>query len=540
MTKPHTTPSSCHDLSAQHKHPKPQGLPVGLPDDSYDTMDFSKLEQLFEPHKVAQGHGPHSSIPKDVFSSFSKVAANERMRLRDALRPNALQSHAVIQKQDLPLNGCWVDSAGGDGTRANDAETHSDATDGTDSATTAPTVEQPTVCMTSIAVHDPAPNAELYSAERGLDPSQFNEQCIESHSAASNFGTGNASGVELAVCHMTVSPQSNLLYDTVVCERSMWYGVFIIIQVHAWYFWYSNNVAAQPHKQIHELWLGADALNGALVDVSWVGQQPGLCKLLLCCVCLFGSWYVKQTDGELPQFQKLMQTGELTANDWEQRQSSTANELGKQQSTRSEFVLEAQRLKRLYKMFALMIRTIAWTFVMYEIVVQMLKYNQDNHFGTDVFNIARAVLFAIYVTAFSPSTIYWLYNMLRWVSIWTAVPIQISVYLAFGRQYVTLCCTLNMHLMVGHVLALPHTLLGVQACTLNIARIHIIGILHEWSAGKLAQELLWVLAWHILAFDLEMAPPLIAMTAASCAATCAKVWVARWYVWRKIIKEVPA
>ena len=86
--------------------------------------------------------------------------------------------------------------------------------------------------------------------------------------------------------------------------------------------------------------------------------------------------------------------------------------------------------------------------------------------------------------------------------------------------------------MVGHVLALPHTLLGVQACTLNIARIHIIGILHEWSAGKLAQELLWVLAWHILAFDLEMAPRLIAMTAASCAAVCAKVWVARWYVWR--------
>ena len=87
--------------------------------------------------------------------------------------------------------------------------------------------------------------------------------------------------------------------------------------------------------------------------------------------------------------------------------------------------------------------------------------------------------------------------------------------------------------MVGHVLALPHTLLGVQACTLNIARIHIIGILHEWSAAKLAQELLWVLAWYILAFDLELAPRLIAMTAASCAAVCAKVWVARWYVWRR-------
>ena len=82
----------------------------------------------------------------------------------------------------------------------------------------------------------------------------------------------------------------------------------------------------------------------------------------------------------------------------------------------------------------------------------------------------------------------------------------------------TLCCTFN---------------LAARACTLNIARIHIIGILHEWSAGKLAQELLWVLAWYILAFDLELAPRLIAMTAASCAAVCAKVWVARWYVWRR-------
>merc|ERR1712166_1665841 len=249
-------------------------------------------------------------------------------------------------------------------------------------------------------------------------------------------------------------------------------------------------------------------------------------KLLLCCVCLFGSWYVKQTDGELPQFQQMMRTGELTANDWEQRQSSTANELEKQQSTRSEeFVSEAQRLNRLHKMMFLMLRTLSWTFVVYEIVVQMLKDNQDNHFGqallstcsgstcADVFNIVRAVFFAIYVTACSPSTIYWLYNKLRWVSIWTVVPVQISVYLAFGRQYVTLCCTLNM---------------AARACTLNIARI-----LHEWSAAKQAQELLWVLAWCILAFDLELAPPLIAMTAASCTAVWAKVWVARWYVWRR-------
>ena len=166
----------------------------------------------------------------------------------------------------------------------------------------------------------------------------------------------------------------------------MWYGVFIIIQVHAWYFWYSNSVAAQPHKQIHELWLGDDALNSTLVDVSWIGQQPGLCKLLLCCACLFGSWYVKRTDGDLPQFQKLMRTGELTANEsWEQRQSFTANDWEQRQSAQSEeFVSEAQRLKRLHKMMFLLIRTLSWTLVMYEIVVQMLKDNQDNHFGMSI------------------------------------------------------------------------------------------------------------------------------------------------------------
>ena len=374
--KRRTTSSSCHDLSAQHKQPfcpksqgLPVGLPAGLPDDSYDVMDFSKLEQLFEPHKVAQGHGLHSSIPKGVFSSFSKVAANERMRLRDALGLDMLQAHAAVQKQDLPMNDWCVDSAGGDGPRANDAETYNDATDGTDSggcsATSTPTVEQPTVCMTSIAVHDPAPNAELYSAKHGLDPFEFNEQCIELYSAASNFGTGNASGVELGVCHMKVSPQSHLLYNTLVCERSMWYGVFIMGQVHAWYFWYSNSVAAQPHRQIQELWLGDDALNSTLVDASWIGQQPVLCKLLLYCACLFGSWYAKQTDGDLQHFH-------------------SENDEAQRQSTRSEFVSEAQRLTRLHKMSVLLLRTLSWTVTVYEIVVQMLKFNQDNHFGMSI------------------------------------------------------------------------------------------------------------------------------------------------------------
>ena len=78
----------------------------------------------------------------------------------------------------------------------------------------------------------------------------------------------------------------------------------------------------------------------------------------------------------------------------------------------------------------------------------------------------------------------------------------------------TLCCTLN---------------LAAQACTLNIARIHIIGILHEWSAAKQTQELTWVLAWYILASELELAPYLIAITAASSAVVCVKVWIARLY-----------
>ena len=104
--------------------------------------------------------------------------------------------------------------------------------------------------------------------------------------------------------------------------------------------------------------------------------------------------------------------------------------------------------------------------------------------------------------------------MLRWVSIWTIFPVQIFLYLAFGGQYVTLCCNVN---------------LAARACTLNIARIHIVGILHEWCAAKQAQELLWVLAWYILPLDLELAPRLIAITVASCVAVCVKVWVARLY-----------
>jgi hypothetical protein len=79
---------------------------------------------------------------------------------------------------------------------------------------------------------------------------------------------------------------------------------------------------------------------------------------------------------------------------------------------------------------------------------------------------------------------------------------------------VTLCCTFD---------------LVARACTLNIARIHILGILHEWSAAKHAQELLWVLTWYMLASELELAPLLICITTLSCVVVCVKVWVARVY-----------
>ena len=81
----------------------------------------------------------------------------------------------------------------------------------------------------------------------------------------------------------------------------------------------------------------------------------------------------------------------------------------------------------------------------------------------------------------------------------------------------TLCCNFN---------------LAARVCTLNIARIHIINIFHEWSAALQTNcnlGLLWVLAWHILKSDLELAPRFIVMTASSCVAVRVKVWVARSY-----------
>ena len=88
------------------------------------------------------------------------------------------------------------------------------------------------------------------------------------------------------------------------------------------------------------------------------------------------------------------------------------------------------------------------------------------------------------------------------------------MYIASGEQYVTMCYTMN---------------LAAKACTLNIARIHFMSIMLEWSATKYAQEVIWVLAWCILASDLELAPRLIVITASTCTMVCVKVWVARLY-----------
>ena len=70
---------------------------------------------------------------------------------------------------------------------------------------------------------------------------------------------------------------------------------------------------------------------------------------------------------------------------------------------------------------------------------------------------------------------------------------------------------------------------SARECTLNIARLHIFGILGDWSVARTAQEHIWVLACCILPFDLELAPRLIALTASSCVVVCAKVWIARLY-----------
>jgi len=336
--------------------------------------------------------------------------------------------------------------------------------------------------------------------------------------AVTQFGTTDV----LAQNQMGACDQLFGLNDSIRLgvRRKFSYFAFLVIQFHFWYgmqahYW--NNVASKGtmSQGIPELWLGNGTQNSKVVyqastdlsyplklefvpdDLSCYRQQAVALKIFLCCVCLFASAYVKRIDCYFPQI--------CSASDGEYLQPT--------QSQRS--VSEAQRLKQLQKMSVLVLRTLAWALVLFESAVQMVKFDQEGvAFGADSLNCVRAAAFAIYLTVFSPSTIYWMYDTFRWVIIWTIFPAQIFLYLTFGGQYVTLCCTLN---------------LAAQACTLNIARIHIIGILHEWSAAKQTQELTWVLAWYILASELELAPYLIAITAASSAVVCVKVWIARLY-----------
>jgi len=341
---------------------------------------------------------------------------------------------------------------------------------------------------------------------------QVPTQLQASFRSVANFGTGGGTDVQPEQSQIGVS--TNSLYESIRLgvRRNVWYGVFVLIQLH---FWYGisgmvNRVTAQPQEQIHDLWLGNSAQNStseaiyrapSLVpvtsnDILWHHRHF---KLLLCCVCLLASVYVKRIDCYLPQI--------CSVSDGECLQS-------KQSQPRS--VSKVQRIKQLQEISVLVLRTIAWAFVMFESAIQLLlKFDPEGvAFGVDPSNCARAAVYAIYLTAFSPSSIYWIYDILRWVIIWTVFPFQIFLYLGFGGQYVTLCCTFN---------------LVARACTLNIARIHILGMLHEWSAAKHTQELVWVLAFFLLASELELAPRLICITALSCAVVCVKIWVARVY-----------
>ena len=150
-------------------------------------------------------------------------------------------------------------------------------------------VQEPRVSNTSIAVQGPTPYAD--------------GNHIEMHSSIPNFGTGNSIGVQLAAASpMKASTQLHWLYDIFVRARSAWFVAPILFQVHFWYFWYHNSLAAEPHELVHEFWTGDGAPNSTVVyqlphvPFSWIS------KFVLCCLCLLGSAYVKRIDGYLPHF----------------------------------------------------------------------------------------------------------------------------------------------------------------------------------------------------------------------------------------------
>jgi len=390
----------------------------------------------------------------------------------------------------------------------NNLQPHAATSDGTVSAAagsfmTMSAAQQSDVYMTSIPLHYSAAFAD------GV-------QTDELVTSIATFGTGGGTGVQPEPSQIEISAQTHSLYDSIqLCLwRNGWYAVFICTQIHFWYgvranYWYNvhswYDVQAPSWRDIYDL--GYSVQNNstlgfeyrapsfvplAMADGWWHHQQPLLFKLLLCCVCLLASVYVKRLDYYFPQFCSAF---------GDESQLCPAS--------------KAQRLKQLQQMPVRVLQIFMLALIMLASTHHLMKFGFEyTTFDADLSNCARVAAYTVYVTICSPSFLYWHYDIIRWVVIWTVFPVQIFMYIASGGQYVTMCYTLN---------------LAAKTCSLNIARIHFMGMIFEWSATKYAQEMLWVLAWCILASDLELAPQLIAMTASSCTMVCVKVWVARLY-----------
>ena len=156
------------------------------------------------------------------------------------------------------------------------------------------------------------------------------------------FGTGSGTGVQPEPSQIEISAQTHSLYDSIQLgmQRNGWYVVFILTQIRFWCdvranYWYDvhahswYDVQAPSGRDIYDLgklqahdWydvqaLGAGVQNNstlgfqyrapsfvplAMADGWWHHQQPLLFKLLLCCVCLLASVYVKRLDCYFPQF----------------------------------------------------------------------------------------------------------------------------------------------------------------------------------------------------------------------------------------------
>ena len=430
MVKRQAIASHCAELSAQRgsqshtptllptamKYPVclgPQGsqshtpilLPVGLPDDSNLPMEAFDFDDLFQPQALLPQVATVTVAPTEFKSSYRALDERDSdgaavgVQLSASASFQPLHSHGAIQEQRLQQNGWWVDSVGGLRAPVHDHWCYaSDGTISGDGSLCSIQQQQHSSSLTTIAVHNSTPNAdgnhhayELYNSVPNADGNQAyrnftngnhfcsyaaNTDRADLSGSVANFGIGSGAGVEKS--HTEVSTQVAGVYDSIRLGvwENVWYGVFILIQLHFWYGMqanYLNRVTAQPQEQIPTLWLGNSLRNStlefeyqappfmpaALTDVLWHYQQPLLFKLLLCCLCLLASAYVKQFDCYFPQVY-------LTASDGEDSQ---------QKQSQSCAVSEAQRLKRLQEISVLVLRTTAWAFVMFESTNQLLKFD---------------------------------------------------------------------------------------------------------------------------------------------------------------------